>query len=103
MRGRDEEDPSNTVSKILQQREKKEESYVIAKERQDEYKKALNGVASTPNGEILLKTLIKASGIHTPDKGSDVSTLIRMGERRNFYLTFIRPYLEPKLRKELEN
>jgi len=95
---------SNTVDKLLQSREERKKQEAIAIENALEYQKALNGVASTPNGKLMLKTLIKACGVFDPDKeGSDGVALIRQSERRNVYLKFVRPYLEPKQRQELEN
>lgn len=100
--GRDEEKPSNTVSRILEQREQREKQEGVIEERKEEYKKALNGVASTPNGKLVLELLVKASGVHEPVDTTNARSLLRANDR-NFYLKFIRPFLEPKLRKDLEN
>lgn len=100
--GRDEDKPSNTVSNILDRRDKQSEQEEIIKERQEEYKKAINSVAATPNGKLVFDILIKASGVYEPVNTADARSLLRANDR-NFYLKFIRPYLEPQLRKELEN
>lgn len=102
----DEEKPrnSNTVDKLLASRKERERKEAVAIENALEYQTALNGVAASPNGKLVFKTLIKACGVFDPDKeGSDGVALIRQSERRNFYLKFIRPYLEPQQRQELES
>lgn len=90
------------VDKILQDRTKCAEQEAIVIENAKEYAKALNGVACTPNGKLVLRTLIKAGGVFTPSSPVDVSTLIRNNERRNVYLQFIRPYLDPDVKQALE-
>lgn len=95
-------DINSIVDKVLQDREKRAEQEAIVIENAQEYAKALNGVACTPNGKLVLRTLIKAGGIFTPSSPVDVSTLIRNNERRNVYLQFIRPYLDPDVRQVLE-
>lgn len=96
-------DITNTVSKLMADREKRSQQEELAIENMGEYKKALNGVASTPNGQLMLKTLIKACGVFTVSKESDAISLIRHNERRNVYLQYVRPFLEPDVKKELEN
>ena len=92
-----------TIDKLLSSREDRERQEAIIIENALEFQKALNGVASTPNGELVLKTLIKASGVFSSKGKLDGVALIRASDKSDFYLDFIRPYLEPNIRKELEN
>jgi hypothetical protein len=93
-----------TTDRLIAARAEREKKEALAIENALEYQKALNGVASTPNGKLFIKTLIKACGVFDPDKeGSDAAALIRQSERRNVYLKFLRPYLEPQFKQELEN
>lgn len=94
---------TTTAEKLLEQQAERENSEAIAKERREEYKKALNGVAATPNGELVLKTLIKAFGVFAVKPNRDGMALVADKALRDFYLTFIRPYLDEDLRRELEN
>ena len=95
--------PQNTVSRILKEREKREHLEALGVENEQEYKKALNSMGKSRNGALVLRTLIKVCGVFEPDDGFDAAALIRKGERRNVYLKFIRPYLEPSIKQELES
>lgn len=99
--GRDERTPSNTVGEILKSKEQRQNNDVIIKEQEKEYKKALNSMADTEYGKLVFKILIGASGVFEPVNTGDAKSLLRANDR-NVYLKFIRPYLEPELRKELE-
>ena len=94
--------PKSTVEKLQQQRERAKVLGNIAADHVDEYKKALNTMAASEHGQLVFKTLIKACGVFSADKGTDVAALIRQSERRNVYLECIRPLLEPTIRQELE-
>jgi len=95
-------DINSMVDKLLQDKKKRAEQEVIVIENAQEYAKALNGVACTPNGKLVLRTIIKAGGVFIPSSPVDVSTLIRNNERRNVYLQFIRPYLDSDVKQALE-
>ena len=71
-------------------------------ENKKDYQKALNDMAASPSGALVLRTLIKACGVFTPKKGIDGVTLIETNTLRNLYLEFIRPYLEPQNKIDLE-
>lgn len=92
----------STVDKLLENRKKRAEQEAIVIENEKEYAKALNGVACTPNGKLVLRTLIKAGGVFSVSSPVDMVTLIRNNERRNVYLQFIRPYLDPDVKQFLE-
>ena len=94
--------PNDTVEKLLKAREARDKQEAVILENQEEYKKALNSVIGTPNGALVFKTLIKACGVFAPDRGTDVASLIRQSEKRNVYLEFVRPYLTPELKQEVE-
>ena len=94
---------SSTVERMLARHAKEEQNIELIIERQEEYKKALNSMAASEHGELVIKTLIKACGVFTADQGNDAASLIRQGERRNIYLQCIRPFLTPELRNKVEN
>lgn len=94
--------PKSTVEKLQQQRDQAKVLGNIAADHVDEYKKALNTMAASEHGQLVFKTIIKACGVFTPDRGTDVAALIRQSERRNVYLECIRPLLEPTIKQELE-
>jgi len=94
--------PTTTAEKLLSQQAEREQSEIIAKERMAEYKKALNGVAATPNGQLVLKTFIKAFGVFTVKPNRDGMALVRDAALRDFYLSLVRPHLDDDLRREIE-
>lgn len=95
--------PSNTADKLLQQQREREDRVGLSEEQYEDYKKALNGVASTPNGQFVLKTFIKAMGVFTVKPTREGVALVGDKALRDFYLTMIRPHLDTTLRQELEN
>jgi hypothetical protein len=93
----------STADKLIQRRENSEAAASQILENVEDYKKALNAIAASPNGSLVFKTLIKASGVFTPSHLTDALALIDGNAKRNFYLELIRPHLEPSIRQELEN
>lgn len=94
--------PKTTVEKLKKNREQAKILGDIAAGQVEEYKNALNTIAASEHGKLVFQILIKACGVFTPDRGTDVAALIRQSERRNVYLELIRPLLEPSIRQELE-
>lgn len=92
----------STADKLIAQRATKEAQEQNILENKEAYAKALNVMAQTKNGELVLKTLIKALEVFSPKSGRDGVALIEVNTKRNFYLEFIRPYLEPHNRHNLE-
>lgn len=95
-------DPKTTAEKLRAERDQLKKSAKIALENVEDYRMAVNGMAATPNGELFFKTLIKACGVFDPKHSTDALALIEDNAKRNVYLEFIRPFLEPEIRKELE-
>lgn len=102
MSDRDDKKPKSTVDKLKLHREQAKVLGDLASEQVDEYKRALNSMAASEHGALVLKILINGLGVFSPDRGTDVAALIRQSERRNVYLELIRPFLEPNLKQELE-
>lgn len=100
---RDEEKPNNTVGNILNKKTEREKNDEIIKERLEQYTKALNAIAATPNGKEFFSIFIKICGVFSPEDSNDPTVLLRNGERKNMYLNYIRPYLELEIKKDLEN
>lgn len=93
---------STTVDKLQREREKQKAAEAIMIENMEEFAKALNDVAGSPSGKLFLRTLIKACGVFIPDLEKDGVTLVENKAKRNLYLQLVRPFLEPKLKQELE-
>jgi hypothetical protein len=95
--------PTTTAEKLQEQQAAREQGEGIAKERAEDYKKAINGVVSTPNGELVMKAFVKALGVFAVKPNRDGMALVSDKALRDFYLTFIRPYLDEDLRRNIEN
>lgn len=95
----------STITKLLQNaaarnHEDKQEALI---EKISDWKAALNRIASSPDGQLLLANMFKFAGFFTPasNAGNGVA-LVEMEGRRKFYSLYVRPYLDPKVRKEIE-
>ena len=95
-------DAKSIVEKMIEDKVQSKQTQAINKEKLDDYIKALNGVASTPNGQLVLQTLIESTGIFRVDSSHNASKLVEDNGMRKVYLQLIRPYLEPELRKQVE-
>lgn len=95
-------DFKSTAERLLAQREKDDERYGIEEARYEEYKKALNIMADTPAGKLVLQTWIKAMGVFDVKPTRDGLALVKDKALRDFYLTMIRLPMDKELRQNLE-
>lgn len=91
-----------TAEKLIASRVKNKEQKEKVIENMEEFKKALNGVAASPNGNYVLKIFIKALGVFAVKPNCDGMSLVKDKALREFYLSFIRPYLDDEIRQDLE-
>lgn len=82
-------------------REGEEKEEVII-ERIEEWKKALNRLASTSDGKYFLMMMVKITGIHAIRDTKNTVKMVEDAGAANFYLKWIRPYLDKSLRNEIE-
>lgn len=66
------------------------------------WKDCINSLAATPNGRMLFKSLLQHSGIFDPPNLANPQRMVTNTIKASFYLSWVRPYLQPELRKELE-
>ncbi len=92
----------STAEKLMAQAREREREKEIAIENLEEYRKALNDLAQSNNGKLVFKILIKALGVFAVKPNRDGMALVGDKALRDFYLTMIRPHLEPANRQELE-
>lgn len=67
-----------------------------------EWKLCVNAVANTPNGRMLLRSMLQYSGVLDAPALNNPNKMVTNAIKGAFYLTWIRPYLKPEVRKELE-
>ena len=90
----------STIEKIVRQKEETEAKRI---ENEAQYKLALNGMASTPNGMHVLRVMLNACGVFAVKPSRDAAQLLSDKVLRDFYLSIIRQHLDVELRRELEN
>lgn len=71
-------------------------------EELEKWKLCVNGMASTENGQLFLKSMLQHSGIFAPASVRDTSRSIEAGIRAAFYMKCVRPFLNSKLREAIE-
>ena len=93
----------STAEKLLEQQAERDNQNALALENLQEYVKALNAVAETPNGQHVLKIWIKALGVFAVKPNRDAAALVVEKANRDFYLTYIRPHLDQTVRQIIES
>lgn len=72
-------------------------------ERIEDWKKAVNRLASSPDGKLFFGYLIKSCNLHTPQPNArDTVQAVVDKQRQDFYLRHVRPYLDKSIRAEIE-
>mgnify|MGYP000261084490 CR=1 FL=1 len=99
---RDPNPPKSTVERILEQQlqARQVDEQVIDNER--EYKAALNALAKTKNGRIVLKYLLKACKIYSVSPGNDVIRITEERALKNLWVSMFHRYLDKTNRMEIE-
>lgn len=65
------------------------------------WRRAVNSMAASEHGKIVLKGMLDHSGLMRP-RGNSTNQSAVDKLKAEFYLSWIRPFLQPELRKELE-
>lgn len=92
-------DRAMRAAEAKREREQEKEAQV---ENEEEYRRALNAFAGSPNGAIVLKPWIRFMKVFAVPSTNGMERVEQDGMRR-FYLKMIRPYLKPEFRMEIEN
>ena len=93
---------SNTVEKLLAQREQGNKQEEFTKEQEAEYKKAVQMIFDTPEGILFGKLLVKKLGIFNCKSCTNATTMIEENAAKAVYLKMIRPFLDKKQITTLE-
>jgi hypothetical protein len=67
-----------------------------------EWKLCVNAVAKTREGRMLLRSMLQYSGMFDAPALNNPNRMVTNTIKGSFYFTWIRPYLEPEVRRELE-
>lgn len=93
------QNPAEALMAAAQRRKEQKEFQI---EELEEWKKCVNGVAATPNGQMFLRSMIQFSGINDPPELSNPQRMVTNTIKAAFYLRWVRPFITPDLRKEIE-
>ena len=87
---------NSIIEKILNERAQKDKFEDILKENAEEYKKCVNGIASTPNGQYVLKILRNACGMDSYQRKLDPAGLIEENGKRSIWIEMFHNHLTPE-------
>lgn len=90
------------VDELLNRMAGKKERQEFKIEELEEWKRCINGLAATPNGQLFLRSMIQFSGLFVPGNIRDTLGMVEDKCKAAFYLQWVRPYLDEQLRKEIE-
>ncbi len=96
------DDIKNIVDRIQERKEAKADFFAKNKEKEEEYKKALNGMAGSANGKYFLKVLIEYIDLFGFKGSLEPRDMFVDKGKKQVYLGMIRPYLEESVRKDIE-
>lgn len=81
-------------------RRKEQKEFQI--EELEEWKTCVNVLAATPNGKMFLRSMIQFSGVNDAPELSNPQRMVTNTIKAAFYLRWVRPFINPDLRKEIE-
>lgn len=87
---------------MLKRLNAKDEQAEFRIEQEKEWKAALTRIASSKDGALLLRTMLRHNALFSPKKGQGAERLLKTEGAQAFYLEFIRPFLDKELRKDIE-
>lgn len=67
-----------------------------------EWKACVNAVASTPNGRMFIRSMLQHSGLLDVPALHNTGKMVTNTIKAAFYLTWVRPYLDVDVRRDLE-
>jgi hypothetical protein len=87
---------------MLKRLNAKDEQAEFRLEQEGEWKASLARIASSKDGAMFLRTMLRHNGLFSPKKGQGAERLLKTEGAQAFYLEFIRPFLDKELRKDIE-
>lgn len=71
-------------------------------ENAEEWKKCVLGIASTTNGQHFLKMMCRHAKVLAPPSPENATQVVLNAARQEFYLRYVRPFLEATHKMEIE-
>ena len=90
------------VDDILKRLADKKERQEFKITELEEWTNCINRLASSPDGQLFIRSMIQFSGLYQPGNIRDTLGMVEDKCKAAFYLQWVRPYLQDQLRKEVE-
>ena len=90
------------ADQLLAAQQKRQERKQFQIKELEQWKAALDGMARTPDGQLFLRSMIQFSGLFDPPSMRDTIKMVEDKMSAAFYLEWVRPFLKPALRMEIE-
>lgn len=90
------------VDRFMRQSKEREAQQEFKIDELKEWNICVNAVAASEAGRMLLKNMVKFSGMHEPGSYKDTMRMVDVRLKSEFYLKWIRPFLNPDLRSAVE-
>lgn len=84
------------IADVISRKEKQNRIVAILEEEVEDYMKAMNRIFSSPDGQLLLKKMIRYSGLLSFDNKLDASMIEQKGKQK-----VVTELIIPYIRKEL--
>lgn len=66
------------------------------------WKQTVAALAASPNGKLFIMSMVQHSGMHIPANYKDTLKMVEVRIKSSFYLEWVRPFIPPELRKDIE-
>lgn len=90
------------IDQFLRNAKRRTEEKEFQIEELEQWKQCVNAVAASAQGQVFLKNMIKASGLHEPSDYRNTMRMVDVGLKSAFYLKWVRPFLNHDLRSSIE-
>lgn len=90
----------DSIDKLNARREQTEKQKALLKEEMDEYKLVLSRIFSSPDGQYLLKKMIRYSGVFSFDNNPPDGRLAEEKGKRKFFLELFWQFLDKTIKME---
>ena len=92
----------SVIEKLVTERQERERQEQIAIENEEEWKKAINTICSTAEGELMIKYMLRHNRLFKPGRSTNQVAMVEDSGKQRVYLELIRPYLKPEIIGKLE-
>lgn len=95
--------PRSKIDELFEKEVAKTKQQEVVIENIKEYQLAINRVFSTNEGKLMAEYMMKFMGLFFDSDQINPAELIKEKGKKSYYLKMIRPYLDKKIRMNIEN